>query len=502
MKKPTASEILAIAASLKIQVTPEQLEQYLAVMEGSTAGYQLLESLGDELPLVRYPRTPGYQPPAAENPHNAWYYRTTIHGAAQGRLKGKTFAVKDNVCVAGVPMMNGASTLQGYVPDVDATVVTRILDAGGTILGKSHCEYLCFSGGSHTSALGPVINARKAGHMSGGSSSGSATLVASGVVDMAIGGDQGGSIRIPSAFSGTVGMKGTHGLVPYTGAMPIEATIDHLGPITSNVADSALLLEVLAGGDDLDPRQGGVRTQAYTAALGQGVKGLRIGVLREGFGHALSEEDVDAAVRAAASLYQGIGAEVEEISIPLHLAAPAIWSAIAHEGGTVQMLHGNGFGFNWKGLYVPSLMQAHDAWRTRADDFSDSVKATLLFGQYVLDKYRGQHYARAQNLSRRLQRVYDEALSRVDVLLMPTVPMKARRIPAPDAGIAEVCARAFESIPNTAPFNVTGHPAISIPCAVRDDLPIGLMLVGKHWEECTLYRAAHAFEQAVDWQRA
>ena len=144
-------------------------------------------------------------------------------------------------------MMNGASTLEGYMPDTDATIVTRILDAGGTIIGKTHCEYFCFSGGSHTNATGPVHNPHKMGYSSGGSSSGSGVVVATGEADMAIGGDQGGSIRIPASFCGIYGMKGTHGLVPYTGVMPIEITIDHTGPMTRNVRDNALLLEVLAG---------------------------------------------------------------------------------------------------------------------------------------------------------------------------------------------------------------------------------------------------------------
>ena len=164
-------------------------------------------------------------------------------------------------------MMNGASTLEGYVPDVDATIVTRMLDAGGTILGKVHCEYFCFSGGSHTSAAGPVHNPRKMGYSAGGSSSGSAAVVAAGEVEMAIGGDQGGSIRIPSAYCGIYGMKPTWGLVPYTGVFPIENTIDHTGPMTANVADNALLLEVLAGPDGLDHRQVGMKAAEYTNAL-------------------------------------------------------------------------------------------------------------------------------------------------------------------------------------------------------------------------------------------
>ena len=156
-------------------------------------------------PPVIYARAGAWRPEPAANPLNAWYYRCAIKGAKTGKLKGKTLAIKDNVCVAGVPMMNGASVLEGYVPDIDATVVTRILDAGGEILGKSVCENLCFSGGSHTCDTPPVMNPHNNAHSTGGSSSGSAALVASGVVDMAIGGDQGGSIRMPAAWCGIYG---------------------------------------------------------------------------------------------------------------------------------------------------------------------------------------------------------------------------------------------------------------------------------------------------------
>src|SRR5437867_2010146 len=283
-------------------------------MAGSIAAYDAVDAMPDYLPPVKYPRTPGYRPEGAENKYNAWYVKTTVKGADQGRLRGKTIVLKDNICLAGVPMMNGASTLEGYVPDVDATVVTRILEAGGSIVGKAHCEYFCFSGGSHTGATGPVHNPRRMGFSAGGSSSGSAALVAAGEVDMALGGDQGGSIRIPSAFCGIYGMKPTHGLVPYTGIMPIELTLDHTGPMTVTVADNALLLEVIAGPDGLDPRQYAPRTAPYTQALGQGVDGLKIGIVKEGFGHPNSEPAVEASVKLAAAQFEKLGAKVEEVS--------------------------------------------------------------------------------------------------------------------------------------------------------------------------------------------
>jgi amidase len=396
-------------------------------------------------------------------------------------------------------MMNGASTLEGYTPDIDATIVTRILDAGGIIVGKAHCEYFCFSGGSHTSAAGPVHNPRKLGYSAGGSSSGSAALLAAGEVDMAIGGDQGGSIRIPAAYCGVYGMKPTHGLVPYTGIMPVEITLDHTGPMTRNVGDNALLLEVLAGEDGLDPRQYNVKTRAYTDALNGGVKGLRIGVVKEGFGLPNSEPDVDAKVKQAASTLRALGATVADISVPMHSVGLAIWSPIILEGATELMMRGNGMGTNWRGLYTTSLLNAHSQWKHRADEFSDTLKISMLVGHYFVKHYRGYFYAKAQNLSRKLRAAYDVALSQHDLLLMPTLPLKATPLPPAGASRELYVQRAFEMAANTAPFDVTGHPAMSIPCGIGDALPIALMLVGKHYDEWTIYRAAAAFEKAGDW---
>src|SRR5712664_2715859 len=322
-KLPTPDELKAVGRQLGMNLSDGDVGFFLETMGGSVAAYHAIEAMADPMPPVKYPRTPGFRPEGAENKYNAWYYKSEVQGAASGKLRGKRIALKDNVCLAGVPMMNGASTLEGYVPDVDATIVTRMLDAGGTILGKVHCEYFCFSGGSHTSAAGPVHNPRKMGFSAGGSSSGSAAVVATGEVPMALGGDQGGSIRIPASFCGIYGLKPTHGLVPYTGIMPIELTLDHTGPMTATVEDNALLLEVLAGPDGLDPRQyGGAVARPYREALGMGAVGLRIAVVEEGFGHAQSLPQVDAIVRDAAERFKGLGASVDTVSIPIHRAGP------------------------------------------------------------------------------------------------------------------------------------------------------------------------------------
>ena len=500
VQRPTHAQLKEIVRELGMSMSDARVQEFLDVMQGTLDAYDVVDAMPDHLPPVLYPRTAGHRPSPEENPLNAWYVKTEVRGAPRGPLHGRTVALKDNVCLAGTPMMNGASTLKGYTPDVDATIVTRLLDAGATITGKAHCEYFCLSGGSHTNATGPVENPHKPGYSAGGSSSGSGALVGGGFVDMAIGGDQGGSIRIPAAYSGCYGMKPTHGLVPYTGVMPIEATIDHTGPMTQNVRDNAVMLQAIAGADGLDPRQYDPQVDDYTGTIGRGAGGMRIGVVKEGFGLAASEPDVDAKVRAGAEVFKRLGASVDEVSIPAHLHGPAIWTPIALEGLTNQMMHGNGMGTGWEGMYTTSLLDFHANWRSRADELSDTLKICMFMGQYYLKHHRGHCYAKAQNLARQLREEYDRMFGACDLLLMPTLPMKATPLPPPGAPLALYCQRAFEMLPNTAPFDVTGHPAMSLPCGMSDGLPVGLMLVGAKWREAAIYRAAAAFEQAGDWR--
>ena len=501
VKRPTQEQLREITLDFGMHLSDERITEFLDVMEDTMKVYDVVDAMPDYLPTVDYPRTPGYRPSPEENPLNAWYIKCEVKGAPRGPLAGKTIVLKDNISLAGVPMMNGASTLEGYIPDIDATIVTRILDAGGTIVGKAHCEYFCLSGGSHTNATGPCHNPHKMGYSAGGSSSGSGALVASGEVDMAMGGDQGGSIRMPAAYCGCYGLKPTHGLVPYTGVMPIETTIDHTGPMTQNVADNALLLEVIAGKDGLDPRQYSPQVDHYTSALGRGVRGLKIGVVQEGFGRPESESDVDTKVRTAADKLRDLGADVEDISIPMHNEGAAIWTPIALEGLTNQMMKGNGFGTGWKGLYSTSLLDHHSNWPNRADELSDTLKICMFVGEYFLRHYRGHYYAKAQNLGRKLKETYNDSLSQYDLFLMPTLPMKATPLPPPDASLALYCQRAFEMLANTSPFDVTGHPAMSVPCGMSEGLPVGMMLISRHYGESTIYQAAHAFEQLGDWKQ-
>ncbi len=496
---PTSDELAEIARRYRLGLDASDVESFLAIITGALASYDAVE----DLYAARRPEAPrrAYRWPAeADNELSAWYVTSEIKTAGDGPLAGRRVAIKDNIEVAGLPMMNGSATVEGFVPRRDATVVTRVLDAGATIVGKAVCEDLCFSGGSHTSRSGPVRNPWDRTKSAGGSSSGSAALVAGGYADLAIGGDQGGSVRIPSAFCGTVGHKPTHGLVPYTGAFPIENTLDHLGPITRTVRDAALLLGVLAGRDGLDPRQ---RTDppagGYLADLDAGVAGVRIAVVEEGFGlPGLSQPGVDETVRAAIRTLAGAGAAVSEISLPWHRDGLHVWNVIATDGATNQMIDGNAYGMNVPGLYDPELI-AHYAQgrREHAAEMSESLKLTMLLGRYAIDRYDGRHYAMARNLALDLAAAYDAALDGADVLVMPTLPIVASTIPPAGASREEKLARSLEMIPNTAPFDVSGHPATSVPAGLSDGLPVGLMIVARRGADGMCLRVAQAYESAV-----
>jgi amidase len=493
---PSPDDLRRIAEKIGYRIDPDEIGDYTALVSAMLAAYDAIDSVEETPVLATRERVEIRVPTAEEDPHHTWYVRTSVRGAAEGPLAGIRLAVKDSVMVAGVPMMNGADLLEGYTPDVDATIVTRVLGAGAEIVGKTACEYFCLSGGSHTNAHGPTHNPHRHGWSAGGSSSGSAVAVATGEADMALGADQAGSIRMPASFSGVVGMKPTYSLVPYTGIAPIEALIDHVGPMTRTVSDNARLLQVIAGPDGIDPRQRDVQVGDYTVDLDAGVRGLRVGVLREGFGQPGGEPDVDALVRQAASVLEKLGATVEEVSIPLHLLGPALWTPIAIEGLTETVLRNQGFGISRDDYYPVDMMEHLLRRRGDVDVLPPNIKLFTLLGSYVDETLGHTYYGKAVNRVRTLRAAYDVALKDVDVLLMPTTPQKAQPLPDPAAGVAEWCRRASEMFANTCPFDVTHHPALSLPCGTSEGLPVGLMLVGRHFDEATLYRVGNAYERA------
>ncbi len=506
IERPTDASLARLAEQLGITLAPERLADVQTVIELHLQAYDALAAQPDEAPpIAAYPRSAAYRPAPADNPCNAWAYRVLVEGAERGPLHGYSLALKDTIPLAGVPMLNGSALFADHVADMDATVVSRVLEAGATILGKAQCEDFCVSGGSHTSSLGPVENPYRAGVSAGGSSSGCAALVSAGAVDMAIGGDQGGSIRIPAAFCGINGMKPSWGLVPYTGTVSIETSLDHLGPMTRGVRDNALLLGVIAGDDGLDPRQGlaggrGAAGRDYTAGIEDKVTGLRIGVVGEGFDWPEMNEDVRQCVIRAIARLAACGAETEGVSIPLHATGRAFGAPIEIEGLFSQVFQANGIGAQGRGPYSASLMAAQDGWHGQADSLHDLVKVALLVGGFVKQQHRGRYYAKAHRLRRRLAAAYDAALAQHDVLVMPTLPTTAPPLPPPDAPLPLSFRAASDMACNTAQFDVTGHPALSTPCGMVEGLPVGLMIIGRMFEEATLYRVAQALETAAPWR--
>jgi len=500
-RPPTPHQILEIAAHYRLDLTDADVADFRHLIQQSLLSYSRLDELTEPTLPVSVPRSPGFRPTATDNPYNAWYWKTDISSGREGLLSGKRVAIKDNICVAGVPMMNGSRLLEGFVPNIDATVVTRILEAGGTIAGKAACEDLCFSGASHTCATGPIRNPHNPSHSAGGSSGGSAAAVAAGDVPMALGGDQGGSIRTPSSWCGVYGLKPTWGLVPTTGSMPIAYSVDHCGPICASVEDVARLLSVIAGHDGWDSRTIAARTDDYMAALGQNPRGLRVGVLKEGFAHPESDPAVNKKVHDAVRRLETLDVQISEISVPMHYDGTPIWSGIILEGAAEMLMKGHGVGYNVPGYYPLGMQEAFArGFDTRLNDASDTVKLVLILGEYLHRYYHNRYHSKAQNLRVLLRKAYEDALRQVDLLLMPTIPFTATEIPPADAPLTLAVDRALNMQANTCAFDVTGNPAFTVPCGKIDGLPVGMMLVGRHFEETTMIRVAHAFELNSDWR--
>lgn len=402
---------------------------------------------------------------------------------------------------------------------IDATVVTRILTHGGEVVGKAVCENLCHSGTSHSAASGVVENPYVAGYSAGGSSSGSGVLVALGEADMSIGADQGGSVRIPACNCGIVGFKPTFGLVPYTGCGSNEPTNDHLGPMTRTVIENAMLLEAIAGSDNIDDRSFAAgppeKLPKYSAALAAlsspvDLTGFKIGIIAESLTSPVLDQRLKATFLHAAELYRSLGATVTEISIPIHAKGSTIWTAISKVSGYFTKSPGTfgrrGHNMNELNALFSSALGNQQRW----DKAYVATKNVFLNGAYAATAFPGL-VGKATNLSRQLRDAYDAALEEVDVLLTPTLPYLATSHSAVDARPIEQIEKQVGLTGNTCPFNQTGHPALTLPVGMLEivegpakgtgaKLPVGMQIVGKWWAEETVLKAAFAWETSWDWK--
>ena len=516
LRRPELDEILELAKGLGFNLTPTEariIQPRMVEQIGAFEAFNELRIEEQRLPLKYTNRDPGYRPTEEEDPLNAFIRKCHVQGAEEGPLKGKRIGLKDHISVAGVPLSFGSHFMDGYIPDFDATIVTRLLDSGGAIVGKLNMWEFS-RGGAGLGGVGDygrALNPHNHAHVTGGSSSGSAAAVAGGYVDIAFGGDQGGSIRHPAAACGVVGLMPTHGLVPHTGVFGTEPTIDHVGPLARTVEEIATVLECVAGPDGYDPRQVSLPKPLpeYTKALTRGVTGLRIGLLSEGFGVEGSEPDVEHAVMEAISTLERAGAQPERVSVPLHNEALLALLPILVEGGK-RMFDTNLGGAFAKTYYPTSLITTMGRFKhSHSHELPPNLKLIFMLGAYLERYYHGSLYAKAQNVRPTFVKQYNETLDRVDILAMPTILVKAPSYHEPKDYEDALERALFVSklgmdlrpfIHNTCPFNYTGHPAISIPCGKSNGLPIGLMLVAPHFREDLLLQAAYAYEHSVDWE--
>jgi aspartyl-tRNA(Asn)/glutamyl-tRNA(Gln) amidotransferase subunit A len=407
-----------------------------------------------------------------------------------GALAGVPIAIKECISTKGIQTTCSSRILQGYIPPYDAHVIERLKANGAIIMGKTNMDEFAMGTSTETSCFGPTRNPWDLDRVPGGSSGGSAAVVAGGEAPCSLGSDTGGSVRCPASFCGVVGLKPTYGLVSRFGLVAYANSLEQIGPLTHTVEDTALLMEVIAGHDWRDSTSADVPT-SYLSGLGKGVKGLKVGIPKEYFGEGVDAR-VEKAVWDAVSTLEGLGASWQEVSLPHTRYALAAYYVIAMSEASSNLARFDGLRY---GLRFGEDKDWHTTFSDiRAAGFGPEVKRRILLGTYALSAgYYGRYYLKALKVRTLIKNDFQNALKDVDVLASPTMPMPAfkigERINDP---LSLYMADVF-----TVPINLAGVPAVSVPCGFADGLPIGLQLMGRHFDEATLLRAANAFEEAT-----
>jgi len=408
-----------------------------------------------------------------------------------GALPGIPIAIKDNICVKGMQASCGSKILGDYHPPYNATVIERLIKAGAVVVGKTNCDEFAMGSSNENSAFGPVRNPWDTTRVSGGSSGGSATAVAAGIVPVALGSDTGGSVRQPASLCGVVGLKPTYGRNSRYGLVAFASSLDQIGVFAREVEDAALVLGVIAGRDPHDATTADVPVPDYSAALTGNITGARLGFPRALFGQGL-DDDVKKSVENVIDVYRELGAEIVDVELPHAGYAIAVYYIIATAEASSNLARFDGVRYGFRAEETPELKQMYR--RTREEGFGPEVKRRIMLGTYVLSAgYYDAYYRKAQQVRTLIKNDFLSAFERCDAIITPTSPTPAFAL---GEKVNDPLAMYLNDI-YTVTANLAGIPGISVPCGLSSErLPIGFQLLGRYWSEPVLFKLAHAYEQA------
>jgi len=416
-------------------------------------------------------------------------------GEERGLLFGLPAGIKDNIVTEGLITTCASKLLANYVPIYDATVMKKLKAAESVTIGKLNMDEFAMGGSNENSAFQLTRNPWNTEHVPGGSSGGSAAAVAAGEVYFALGSDTGGSIRQPAAYCGVVGLKPTYGLVSRYGLVAFASSLDQIGPLTKNVEDAANVLQSIAGYDRFDSTSANVDIPDYVSALTGDVKGIKIGVPKEYMGEGI-DPAVKEAVLNALKTFESLGATWEEISMPHTEYAIAAYYIIASSEASSNLARFDGIRYGVRSPNAGNLLEVFE--KSRSEGFGPEVKRRIMLGTYALSSgYYDAYYLKAQKVRTLVKQDFDRAFEQYDVIIGPTAPTPAFRI---GSKIHDPLTMYLNDI-CTIPVNLAGVPAISVPCGQADGLPIGLQIIGKAFDESTVLRVAHAFEQSTEYHK-
>lgn len=410
---------------------------------------------------------------------------------SDGALTGLPVAVKDNICVVGLQASCGSRILGDYHPPYNATVIERLTQAGGIVIGKTNCDEFAMGSSNENSAFGPVRNPWDTTRVPGGSSGGSAAAVAAGIVPVALGSDTGGSVRQPASLCGVVGLKPTYGRNSRYGLVAFASSLDQVGIFGREVEDVARVLGVIAGRDPRDATTADLPVPDYTTSLTGDLKGARVGFPRSLFGEGLDQE-VETAVKNVVDVYRDLGAEIVDVDLPHARYAIAVYYIIATAEASSNLARFDGVRYGFRAEETPELRQMYR--RTRDEGFGAEVKRRIMLGTYVLSAgYYDAYYLRAQKVRTLIKNDFLTAFEHCDAIITPTSPSTAFAL---GEKVDDPLAMYLNDI-YTVTANLAGVPGISVPCGLSSErLPIGFQLLGPYWSEPTLFKLAHGYAQA------